>query len=270
MNCDELAATWAQRWPRPSPSTDRQNGYMVRKFGRDFAGRSLESVSRSEARAWALENAHSARWVRAMFNDALDEGLVTANPFAEMRIPRKPAKKITVPTPRQIAKLVEIDPEETGHRIIFAAETGLRFSEQLALTTTDFTHGLSRCLVERQLGRGEKMMPTKTHNSIRTVFVSAAAQDAVRESLDGRLSGRVWPTGKNVYRREWTEVREEAGVWIRWHDLRHYAATRMLDAGATVDDVAVQLGCDVEMVRRRYGHPDHEKALARLERLTDG
>jgi integrase len=52
----------------------------------------------------------------------------------------------------------------------------------------------------------------------------------------------------------------------RWHDLRHFHATWLLDRGASVLDVAIQLGHrdGGELVRRRYGHPSSDLALGRL------
>lgn len=55
------------------------------------------------------------------------------------------------------------------------------------------------------------------------------------------------------------------GKPLVFHELRHTCATMLLDAGATFDDVAVQLGhSDDKLVRRVYGHPDRERQLDRV------
>lgn len=61
------------------------------------------------------------------------------------------------------------------------------------------------------------------------------------------------------------EGRPLRGKPLVFHELRHTCATMLLDAGATFDDVAVQLGhSDDKLVRRVYGHPDRERQLDRV------
>ena len=56
---------------------------------------------------------------------------------------------------------------------------------------------------------------------------------------------------------------------VRFHDLRHFHATLLLDRGASCMDVAIQLGHtdNGELVRRTYGHPDSAPALERIASL---
>jgi integrase len=53
---------------------------------------------------------------------------------------------------------------------------------------------------------------------------------------------------------------------IRFHDLRHFAATQLLEQGYSHFDVSVHLRHDDNgaLVMRRYGHPSREKAIERL------
>lgn len=287
LTCDEMVRLWPEQWPRPDEDTTRHVGMMVRKFGRDFADRDPDSIDRSEARSWAMANPGTARYVRTMFNDFLDDGIVASNPFAAQRLPTPGEKPIVVPTPEEVRALVEgaIAADHRGSiplatQIIFASEVGLRFGEQRAVVRTDsrargnrFSEDLRRLTIEWQYGRAGKLKRPKTEASRRTVMVPGAAQDAllrIMEAKKARRSGQAWPITPSGHTKAWRRLRSEVGIWIRWHDLRHYCATQLLDRGGTVDDVAIQLGCDVEQVRRRYGHPDPEKALARLEALGDG
>jgi hypothetical protein len=52
-SCDSFAGRWTTDFPRHSPGTNISNGDRVSRFGDDFKGRTLNSVSRAEAREWS-------------------------------------------------------------------------------------------------------------------------------------------------------------------------------------------------------------------------
>jgi hypothetical protein len=81
-----FAGRWKRDYKRPRASTNRTNAVMISTFVEEFGTRRLSSIDRLEARAWAQANPSRARTVRAMFNDAIDAGLVTQNPFARLGI----------------------------------------------------------------------------------------------------------------------------------------------------------------------------------------
>jgi integrase len=78
------------------------------------------------------------------------------------------------------------------------------------------------------------------------------------------------PTGQPLvqdsHHYSWRAVRAAAGVpGIRWHDLRHFGATQLLELGLDHFAVSVQLGQDGgALVMARYGHPSKDAARARL------
>lgn len=278
MKCSELATLWPERWPRPDPDNTVNTACQVRPFCRDFADRAPSSIDDSEAQAWAMLNPGTARYVRTMFNDLLDAKLIDVNPFALVRIPVSGSSPIVVPTAAQVDALVEgARAIRDGYRklglasrIRFAAETGLRYAEQKAVLVpgpgtegNTFSSTFDRLNVDYQLNRKRQLKRPKTKRGTRVVMVNQAAQGAILS----RPQGFMWPLSRKTDNEEWAQLRRDVGVWIRWHDLRHYHATQLLDAGAKVDDVALQLGCRAEEIRDTYGHPDAELALQRLEGL---
>ena len=57
----------------------------VRLFSRDFAGLPLASVNRPMARAWAIKQTrNNVNVIRTLFNHAYRDGLIPANPFANL------------------------------------------------------------------------------------------------------------------------------------------------------------------------------------------
>lgn len=278
MNCGELAELWPERWPRPDPDNTVNTACQIRPFCRDFADRAPSSIDDSEAQAWALINPGTARYVRTMFNDLLDAGLIEVNVFAGVRIPATGSGPIVVPTKAQVVTLVtgafDVGATALAHRIRFAAETGLRYAEQKAIVYPSsqaagntFSPNFDRLQVNYQLNRRRELKKPKTKRGTRVVMVNETARDAMQRTPRGM--DFMWSLSRKGDNEQWAQLRREVGVWIRWHDLRHYHATQLLDAGAKVDDVALQLGCRVDEIRDTYGHPDAELALQRLEGLSD-
>ncbi len=61
-------------------------------------------------------------------------------------------------------------------------------------------------------------------------------------------------------------MKAAARVGFRWHDLRHFCATQLLELGLSHFDVSVQLGHTDggALVMERYGHPSVDEAKQRL------
>lgn len=289
MKVDELAAVWPEDYPRPADSTNENHAYMVRAFAEDFRGREVRSISRDEARHWALANLGAARYVRAMFNDAAADALISDNPFAGLALPPPGESVVDYPSKVELATLVSVAREE-GHywladAIEFAAGTGLRVGEQSAILVpgdggmgnflmlrADHDTGLmERGEVRWQRAKDGTLRRPKTKASLREFVVFGEARPAVEDAIERRKKGSafLFPS-RHALEHEWRWLRRETGLHFRWHAFRHYHATWLLDQGAKVDDVAVQLGCSVKTVEDHYGHPDAGLALGRLEAMTAG
>lgn len=267
----EFAIDWHRNYPRPARQTTTTNGYMVRGFAKDFAGRALNSITRAEAKQWALRNPSAARYVRTMFNDALDDELVDRNPFLNLRLSR-PVEPVVIPETEMVMALIEAAPEPIDSMIRFAAFTGLRLGETLALTIADISADLGGGLVnvERQLDKRGFERPPKTGHARRVLVPAQALPVPVSEPGE-----RLWRYSRSEHHRHWSGVRKAVGYEGRWHSLRHHCASWWLDLGAAPIDLAVQLGHfdsrgrpNPTQIHETYGNPDPLIALERLRSLA--
>jgi integrase len=178
-----------QDYPRPRASTNKHNGERVRRFAADFKGIRLADVDRPAARAWALKHPSNLGAVRAMFGDALRDGLVDINPFSNLRLPASRGRKhIVALTESELQALADMALDERMElgeygreyraMILFAGYVGLRPGELYALRRDD-VHG-RMAMIERALSNTGEIGPTKTGRS-RTVIVPPVAQDALLE-----------------------------------------------------------------------------------------
>jgi integrase len=167
--------------------------------------------------------------------------------------------------------------------IYTAADTGLRAGELLALTRADLDLLRGTVQVHRALKELNGILPfgpTKTHRS-RAVslprFLSALLNEHLTTSpivLPGG-SALVFPGPRggplrhgNFYRRHFRPAVEEALPHkraLRFHDLRHTAASLLIAQGAHPKLIQARLGhASITTTLDRYGHlfPSVEEALA--------
>ncbi len=283
MKADTLAAIHHERWPRPSELSNAQYHHMLRGFGEHFEGRSLDSITREEARAWGLENPGAVRFVRAAINDAQRDGLVSQNVFAALRI-SKPRKERYFPSTKEVQDLIRAAEEPLRGRIRFSAYTGLRLGEMLAVRPCDLILELPmrerpkrnlRVRVQAQINPQGERVPIKGKVKDFWAMIPHEAHVGLAEGLlKATREDRLWPLTRAEHNKEWNALRSilKLPENFVWHSLRHHAATWFLDQGASFEDVAIQLGHSDEgvQVRDTYGHRDRDKALDRLEAVVNG
>lgn len=86
---------------------------------------------------------------------------------------------------------------------------------------------------------------------------------AVLQSLPRSTDGRVFPTTQNAIVCVWKKTLKRLGIdGLRWHDLRHEAASRLFEKGLNPMEVASITGHKTLTMLRRYTHLQPE-ALAR-------
>lgn len=291
--CDSFAARWLEDYPR-SPGSKRSRGpatvqtytYALRAFAREFAGVLLGEVSRPEARRWALKNKSSVGPVRAMFTDAVRDGLVRDNPFSNLGFER-PSRKAKLEqgwlTPADIETLqgcaLEVHDEPYGQMVAgmigFAAYTGIRPSELWALEYGAIDLAAQEYSVRHHVNRLGKVVQGGKNTKPRTCVLPPPAIEALGEvpRLHPKLvftSVRGYRLGKTTHTRMWDKVRCRFGrPKMEFYELKHFAATYMYDVlGLSLEDIAYQLGhTDTgELAFATYTNPSDEAARERIKR----
>lgn len=279
--CASFTERWLEEWPRPEASTRRLYAAAVRRFAEHFGPTPLGSVERLSARTWALTvPRHVSQVVGTMYEDARNVGLVESNPFSNLRLPATEKQaEITAPTMDEYRALLDACPVLGGYgpefraMIRFAAWTGLRQGELFALRRSDVRDG------EVHVSRSRKLDGTiglPKNGTARTVPLLPPAQvlddvpvRAGSEFLFHSPRGR--PLLKGTHGWSWQKVKAAAGVDVRWHDLRHFCATQLLEMGLDHFAVSIQLGHTDggALVMARYGHPSVDAAKRRLRQAFE-
>jgi integrase len=165
--------------------------------------------------------------------------------------------------------------------VIFAAATGLRPAEWLALERRDLDLEAQVVYVHRSFTKGRLKCP-KTEASRRAVPLQTIAIEAIESQPASRQNSLVFPAERGGYldlhnfrNREWKPAPLVAGIepLRRVYDLRHTFATFALRAGIPTFDLSRYMGASLTMIDRHYGHlarDGREHALRLLDELSAG
>ena len=300
----EVVADWQQGFGRLSPNTARRyrsicDTYLLPEFGASPVGaithervqRYIDGLSRDERiAAGTVRNVYAV--LRTALARAVKLGVIKTNPCAEVDLPRpnrEPMLFLTFDQVRAVAEKID-----AHYRVLVwtAAITGLRAGELAGLQRRDVNLLRGTITVERAMkdvnGKLE-LGPTKTHAK-RVVNVPKFLREMLSEHLlasEGGPQDFVFTLKSGaplrhglVYGRYfkravagWTDKRgkKHEGALpaelhaLRWHDLRHTAASLAIEAGAHPKLIQQQLGhSSITVTLDRYGHcfPSMATALA--------
>lgn len=271
----EFAVDWPYSHPRPTPETNHHYHGMVRAFASEYRLHPLDGFPRAEAQRWGIANPGAVRYVRAMFGDAVSDGLASVNPFAGVRVGPPPRRRRDelVPTELDIRRVLSASTPQMGAVIALGAYVGLRQSEILAARWPSLH--MDRLYVDGQMSRRGAVKPAKGKVKQRTVQVFRPALDRLNlwaSHSQGAVGFIVGPLTHDQLRTRWDALRAETGLRCEFHQLRTFCATWLLEQGIDPIDVAVQLHghTDPTVVLSYYAMIDKGKALERLRKVVDG
>lgn len=287
--------SWQQQWltnPEWRESTRQHNEERTRAFVAAHGSARLRSVNRTLARKWAAEQPSTVGALSAMFGAAAYEDdehgnpLLDSNPFSKL-VKRKQARRDLRPDwlgePDIVALEVAanfVHGEGYGPHfaalIRFAAETGMRPGELFALRWEDLDPDAGAVYVRHAAESKTRTIGPPKNGRERVAVLTEVAYAAVKGAPTfGERQPLVFttPTGRQLWQPShsvlWKPVKTAADrPGMDFYELRHYCATRLLEAGVSDADVAVALGHTDggELVRRVYGHPAERHSLDRVRR----
>ena len=208
-----------------------------------------------------------------MFTIAIKEWGVglPANPVANIRRPAPGPGRNRRLTQKEETKLLEaVDAYSNpmmSWLVRIALETGMRFSEIASLRRMQVD--LNRRIV--------RLLQTK-NTQPRTVPLSIAATELFRAALNNPVRpidtdlifyGEPGRDGKRrPYRfdRMWQKIKRDVGIVdLHFHDLRHEAVSRLVEAGLSDQEVSAISGHKSMQMLKRYTHLRAEDLVARID-----
>jgi integrase len=199
-------------------------------------------------------------FLKTFFRTAVRYGYAPADPTAGARAPALPPRRVHPITVEQFCRLLRATPARWRPLVLTAGLTGLRWGELVGLEWADVDLEAGVLIVRRAVPAGlSQPHPPKSQAGARRVDLLPPVRQAL---LDLPQRGRlVFPAASGgylsyrVFARAWRRIRAAAGLAVRFHDLRHFAASLLLAWGRPVLYVAAQLGHHApSLTLDIYGH----------------
>lgn len=254
-------------------------GLMDRVIVPQLGDKTLHELRRADVNKWysilpadqATQRAHAYALLRSLFEQAIDEGVLTGpNPCAirGAGVTRR-RREIRPASLSELASLVTATQDNLKAAILLAAWCALRFGEVFELRRSDVDLEAGAIHIRRavvRIDRLEVVGRPKSEAGVRTVAIPPHIQPALEHHLDchvgkGRnallfttVADQYWTHG-NFYKAAWIPARIAAGrPDLRFHDLRHTAAVLAARTGATLAELMARLGHSTSVAAMRYQH----------------
>ena len=223
------------------------------------------------------------------FDQAMKWGMIGRNPVEAVIKPKHKSKEIRTLDENQTRTFLSIV-IGTRYEAIFwmAITTGLRQGELIGLRWSDLNWSTKQLQVQRQIqrisGKGLSFCEPKSKSGKRTIVLSDEMIEKLRKHLDTQDMARSFaedrwkendlifstyigtPIDRNDLFKKFKEFLEQAGLPnIRFHELRHTAATLMLKQGIHPKIVQERLGhSNISMTMDTYSHvlPSMQEEIA--------
>lgn len=206
-----------------------------------------------------------------IFNFAILQGEITVNPCTAVSLPSGLSKK-----KRQLPTNEELQIVENSDWLFpfFLLYTGCRRGEALAVTYEDIDWEKKIIHINKAVGY-KKHIPyiksTKTEAGERDVILL----DKLAKRLPKKKHGLIFPNSKgkvwyeSVIDKKWQKWRDDNGITLTAHQLRHGYATILFEAGLEVKDAQYLLGhSSASITQDVYTHIRKERQERNAEKLN--
>jgi integrase len=278
----DYASMWLAQRTDIRPRTKEYYGWLITKRLRPaFGEKELAKITPVMVRSWYADlatqtpgTARSAyRVLKAIFNTAISDDLILKNPCRVKGGATDRVVERRIPDVNEVTALTNAMPEQYRAAVIVAAWGTLRRGEVLGLERRDVDLVAGTVRVERAFHEFRDgsldLGPTKNGDP-RKVFMPSSVMPVLEDHLNrfvgpdsdaplfnGATGERLRPSNFWVI---WAAARKRVGLkWVRFHDLRHFAATMFATTGASTKEIMSRGGWKSVTMVVRYEHASEER-----------
>lgn len=282
---DVTFADWARQWmavkePKLAESTIDLYRYLLRRHVTPtFGATTVGQITAVDVQRW-LADLHASdlspntvakayRVLKGALDGAVDAGLIKHSPCTVKGAGTEHHDEMRIATPEQITDLATAVGPRWEALVLCAAYGGLRWGELAGLTRADIDLDAGTLRVHRKLGevngnltygrpksaagRRTVGIPTFVTRSLTThldQYALPGDDSLVFPSVDGTFLRR-----SNFRRRVWIPATTAAGLaGLRFHELRHTAATLAAASGTSPKAIMARIGHNSMTAALRYQH----------------
>ena len=271
---DKFADDFLELYSKPNKRSWTRDEFSLNNLKAFFKGDMLqgigaEKIERYKAKRKAEVSPASCNrelaCLKTLLNKAVEWGRLGANPAAKVKKLKENNTRERILNAAEARRLIECAGPELQPILIIALNTGMRKSEILSLRwqNVDFIRGY--ILIEDSKSGKSRKLPMNT-------AVFEALRGLQRRSDYVFFNPETETHIKGITRSFAAALKAAEISGVRLHDLRHTAATKMVEAGVDLVTVSKILGHSSIQMTMRYAHPTPENmrmAVSRLGEILD-
>ncbi len=261
---DDYAKVNKRSWKRDQTSLNNLKPFFKGMNLSEITSALIEKYKAKRLKDGAAETTinRELTCLKTIYNKANEWGRTDNNPASSIKNFKENNKIQIILNPIEIENLIDAAPEHLKPIIIIAVQTGMRRGEILALKWKNINFRKGYIEIEDSKSGESRKVPMNS-----TVY----------ETLKGLDKSHAYifynpKTRKNIIeiKRSFTTAREKAGLnKVRFHDLRHTAATRMCELGVPLKIVSKILGHSTIKMTERYANPTPDTMKEAVEKLSE-
>lgn len=183
------------------------------------------------------------------------------NPVRGVRMLEENNQVERVLTQKEQDILIAASPPHLRAIILCALNTGMRQGEIFNLKWQNVNLKQGILVIESAYTKNKTTRRVPINSTLREVLSSVEKVKGSEFVFNSPLGDKY--SGPGGMKRSFSTACKRAGIThLRFHDLRHTAATRMIEAGASIVDVAKILGHSSLKMTMRYAHPEDSLKVA--------
>jgi len=248
------------KWSKANKRSWWRDEYATKRLDKFFGDLKLQDVTKQRAEAYARDREKEVKaatvnrelsLMRRILSYAVEQGKLDVNPLLGIKMKPEGALRQPVLDDDGEQRLLAACNRDWFHFMIrLALTTGCRQGELLELRWkhVDFRDG-ALIIADSKSGESRRVpLPSPILDELRT-------KRGMREGWVVFVPQTGKPPNRHTVRHMFKRAAKKAELDdLRFHDLRHVAATRLLAAGATLPEVQTYLGHKTLVMARRYAH----------------
>jgi integrase len=201
-------------------------------------------------------------FLKTMFNKAVEWGRLDASPLKNVKKFKEPSSKDRILAPDEMKALIEAANGHLKPILIIALNTGMRRGEILGLKWENADLSKRHIHIEDSKSGKSRDIPM---NRLVIEALGAIPQSSEYVFFNAKTGAPIQDV-KTAFK----SARENMNIKdLRFHDLRHTAAWRMVEAGVDLVTVSKILGHSSIQMTMRYCHPTPENMRMAVEKLGE-
>ena len=246
-------------------SWDRDEELYRLRIKSAFGSKRLNQVSRLQIQTFhssllyeelapATAN-HHAKLIRHMLNLAVEWNMLEKNPASRIHMFDEDNKEERYMNDEQLGNLMEVLKSDASRSVCqittFLLATGCRLNEALSATWPQIDKEKRVFRVAAKNSKSKRMRPVPLNDTAIEVLNQLNTEGIYEHLFINKKTKKPYVNISKI----WDKIRNKAGLPnLRIHDLRHQAASNLINSGSSLYVVQQILGHSDPIITQRYAH----------------